>query len=67
MKHLLVICVLAAILISLQAAPMRNAWFELVQAQKLLKGVGDIWSDCSEYCCLHGVNCSVMYCMRLQQ
>ena len=48
MKHLQVICVLAAILTSLQAAPMRNAWFELGQAEKFAKGVGDIWSDCSE-------------------
>jgi len=48
MKYLLGIFVLAAIQILLQAAPMRNAWFELVQAEKLAKGVGDIWSDCSE-------------------
>lgn len=48
MKYLLGIFTLEAILISLQAAPMRNAWFEVVQAEKLVKGVGDIWSHCSE-------------------
>ena len=50
MKCLLVISVLAAALLLLQAAPLRTTWYKLAPATQLFfkKRVGDIWSDCGQ-------------------
>lgn len=48
MKFLLLIFVVAAVLLPLQAASLHKTWYKLAPSAKLVKSPNDIWSNCSE-------------------
>jgi len=42
--------VVAAVLLLMQAAPLRKIWYKLVPSAKLVKCPTDIWLNCSKCC-----------------
>ena len=48
MKFLLLIFVVAAVLLPLQAVSLHKTWYKLAPSAKLVKSPNDIWSNCSE-------------------
>ena len=48
MKFLLLIFVVAAVLLPLQAASLHKTWYKLAPSAKLVKSPNDIWSNCSK-------------------
>ena len=64
MKFLLLIFVVAAVLLPLQAASLHKTWYKLAPSAKLVKSPNDIWSNCSECCCLIPILLSVVIALR---
>lgn len=64
MKFLLVFFVVAAVLLPLQAASLHKTWYKLAPSAKLAKSPNDIWSNCSECCCLIPILPSVVIALR---
>lgn len=50
MKCLLLFFVVAAVLLPLEAAPLRKTWYKLAPSAKFVKAPTDIWSNCSKRC-----------------